>query len=156
MRQCTAKNKNTDNIPGNSSSILMSTYFVIHFDARDRCSETEFSSITIAARISVRLDGVHIGRRQNSFIIIHMVQHELPNAPRIRIVVIDTIPQANVTIAASCDHIPVCDEGNSWNSTKCCIAFQSDEKMGNLLAIICVATMGMASCVRISQARSFE
>lgn len=94
----------------------LGTYFVIHFDAGDRCGETKLSAITIAVRIGVRLNGIHVGRCQNSIVVEHMVQHEFADTSCIGIVVVDTVPNANVTIAASCDHVPIPTKIDSKNS----------------------------------------
>lgn len=81
-------------------------YFVIHFDARDSRCKAEFGAIAITLWIRVRLNRVHVGRRQNAIIVKYMVEHEFADTASIWVVVIDTVPYANVAIATSCDHEP--------------------------------------------------
>lgn len=80
------------------------TYFVIHFDACDGGGETKFSAITIAIRISVRLNSIHVGRCQNTIAMEHMIKYKFTDASCVWIIVIDAIPYANVTIVTGGNH----------------------------------------------------
>lgn len=127
----------------------------IHFDARHGRRETEFGAIAIAVRIRVRLDGVQIGRCENSLVVERMVQHEFADATCVRIVVVDPIPYANVAVRTSGYNISAANEQPKW---KCfywfCLSLSF--RLRYLLAVLGVATVRMSICVRVTQNRSFE
>lgn len=92
------------------------SYLSINLDASNRRRESKFRSITIIIRIGVCLYCVQIGGSENALIIIKMIQNKFANALCIWVIIVNTIPNANVTIRSSCDHMPAKTTNKSFDA----------------------------------------
>lgn len=85
--------------------LLLHAYLCIRLDARHRSREPKLRAIAIGIGVSEGLHCVQIGRCQDAVLVIHMIQYELAHALRIWIIVVDTVPNANVAVSAGRDHM---------------------------------------------------
>lgn len=80
---------------------------VINPNACDGSREPKFNAIPIALRKRKGLHGIQIGGHQHPATVVANGQHEFADALRSRIVVVDAIPDANVTVGSGRDNVTV-------------------------------------------------
>lgn len=86
---------------------LRCSYLVVDGDARNCGIETEHKTVALTVRICVSLHGVQIGRRENAFLVVRVIQNELSNATGVWIVVVGVLPNANIAVGTSRDDCSV-------------------------------------------------